>query len=107
MLGSLEQEVLLELDDGNGDILDGSLSLLERLDEPLGRLDLLAQEGAGLSVAFGVSERGASGSADLELGEGIIEHADLQVAVDLFHQHVRSDIHGLFRLHALSRHRIE
>ena len=76
-LRALVEEVLLVLDDRAGDLEEGVPPLLDRLDQPAGRLDLLLDELAGGRVGLLVLEQLLIIPRDRQLRRVLVEQPDL------------------------------
>ena len=80
-LGPLVEEVLLVGDDRLGDLEQGAPALLDRLDQPAGRLDLLLDELAGDRVGLLVLEHPLILSRDRQLRRVVVGQPDLVLSV--------------------------
>src|SRR5690606_27081449 len=92
VLGAVDHELPLELRHRDSDVVKRSLSLVDRLDQPLRRLDLLADEVGDLTISAMRLEEVAASIAHLELGKVPRIDAHLDLAVDDIDPHVGANV---------------
>ena len=109
VLDAVIEEVALEVDDAVGDLVDRLLPLLDRLDQPQRRAELVLHVGARLVgvVRRALVEQPAVDRADPHLRQPVlVQHRDVLV-LDLDDVDVGDDVLRLRRVVAAARLRIE
>src|SRR5215211_3139350 len=108
VLDAVIEEVLLEIDDAGGDLVNGLLTLLDGLDQPERRAELVLHISAGLVAVLGVLvEEAPIHRADAHLRQPVlVEQRDVLI-LQLDDVHVGDDVLGLGRVEAAARFGIE